>query len=249
MYNKIFTKILDSSIWLEPTPTRIVWLTMLAAMDEDGFCQFASVPNLAHRAILSLPETTEAVCVLESPDENSSDPDNEGRRIEKVPGGWMVLNAIKYREMVTRSVIQEQTRRRVAAHRERKKSNAPVTPRNAKTTKCNAPVTQSDTDTDTGAEGRSGARSAPRPRFAPPTLEEWRAEGQKLQPWTPDDMDSAWDHYNGNGWKTKSGPVRDWRSAQRNCWRRWKKDSANSETGQPNDSRFGQIENKWNSHQ
>lgn len=147
MYNKIFTKILDSSIWMEPTPTRIVWLTMLAAMDEDGFVQFASIPNLAHRAILPIPETTEAVKTLESPDINSSDPDNEGRRIEKVPGGWIVLNAKKYRELVTRVVVKEQTRLRVAAHREKKKScNANVTPRNESVTPSD---TESKADSDT----------------------------------------------------------------------------------------------------
>ena len=45
MYNKLFTKILDSSIWLESDGTRIVWMTLLAAMDQDGFAQFASVPK------------------------------------------------------------------------------------------------------------------------------------------------------------------------------------------------------------
>ena len=54
MYNKLFTKILDSSIWLEPSGTRIIWLTMIAAMDENGFVQFASVANLAHRARIEL---------------------------------------------------------------------------------------------------------------------------------------------------------------------------------------------------
>jgi len=159
IYNKIFTKILDSSIWLEPTPTRIIWLTMLAAMDEDGFVQFASVANLAHRAILPLEEAATAVTVLESPDLNSSDPDNEGRRIEKVPGGWIVLNASKYREMVTRVVIKEQTRKRVAAHREKSKCNATVT-------LSNESVTPSDTASVAKADSETGtkAKKSPSPQ-------------------------------------------------------------------------------------
>src|SRR5271156_6601045 len=100
MYNKIFTKILDSSIWLEPDATRIVWITMIAAMDETGFCQFASAGNVAQRAVVSREAAEEAINSLESPDKNSFDPDNEGRRIEKVPGGWIVLNAEKYRAIV-----------------------------------------------------------------------------------------------------------------------------------------------------
>lgn len=157
MYNKIFTKILDSSIWLEPTPTRLLWMTLIAAMDEDGYAAFASIGNLAHRARLTMEETTEAVKCLEAPDKESSDPDNEGRRIERVPGGWMILNAKKYRELVTRTVIKEQNRIRVARHREKKR---PVTKRNAKVTRGNESVMQSDTATHTATDSKEGEHSA-----------------------------------------------------------------------------------------
>lgn len=126
MYNKIFTKILDSSIWLEPDATRIVWLTCIAAMDEDGFCAFAAPANLAHRANVTLDGCLCALVRLEGPDVNSSDPAHEGRRLERVPGGWLVLNAEKYREMVTRLVARESNRLRVKRHREKQLiSNAP----------------------------------------------------------------------------------------------------------------------------
>lgn len=127
MYNQLFTKILDSSIWLEPTTTRLVWVTLLAAMDEDGFCEFASAGNLAHRARVDVTECNAALLCLESPDENSSDPENDGRRIERVPGGWMVLNARKYKGLTTRDKSKEQTRLRVKRFRERKAGNADVT--------------------------------------------------------------------------------------------------------------------------
>ena len=117
MYNKIFSKILDSSIWLEPDATRLVWITCLAAMDEDGFCAFASPANLARRANVKLPACVAALATLEGPDENSSDPDNEGRRLERVPGGWMVLNAEKYKEIVTREIAKQSNRERVSRFR------------------------------------------------------------------------------------------------------------------------------------
>ena len=97
VYNKIFTKILDSSIWLETNPTRIVWMTLIASMDESGFCQYSAMGNLAGRARVTLEEAAEAIRVLEAPDKESGDPAHEGRRLERVPGGWMVLNAEKYR--------------------------------------------------------------------------------------------------------------------------------------------------------
>src|SRR3990167_2613671 len=99
MYTKLFASILDSSIWLEALATRIVWLTLLAAKDSDGFARFASIENLARRAIVSVAEAEAAIAKLESPDPRSSNPEHEGRRVERVPGGWLILNAALYDAM------------------------------------------------------------------------------------------------------------------------------------------------------
>jgi len=152
MYNKLFGKILDSSVWLEPTPTRIVWITLIAAMDENGFCSFAAVGNVAGRARVTVEEARTALQHLENPDLESSDPDNEGRRIERVAGGWVVLNATKYREIVSRANAQEKTNERVKRFRESKKTcNALVTPEqrtvNASATPSEA-YTEAYTDTE-----------------------------------------------------------------------------------------------------
>lgn len=120
MYNKLFTRILDSSIWLEPITTRIVWITLLAAMDEDGYAHFSAIENLAARARVTVTECQEAVTALLSPDPNSADPDFEGRRIERVPGGFMILNALKYRNNFNNATRREQTRLRVQKHRAKK---------------------------------------------------------------------------------------------------------------------------------
>lgn len=182
MYNKLFTKILDSSIWLEPTATRIVWLTLIAGMDEDGFVALASVANLAHRARVSVEEASEAVGILESPDENSSDPEHEGRRIERTTGGWIVLNGPKYRDLVTRTVQREQTRARVAKHRAKKSCNAEVTDEKRVS---NDTVTQSEAVTET--ETPSPAASAT------PSLEAfeefWKAYPKKK---AKGDAEKAW---------------------------------------------------------
>ena len=107
-------------------------------------------------------EAESAIACLENPDANSSDPDNEGRRIERVPGGWLVLNAEKHRAMVTRAVIQEQTRLRVQRHREglKRKRNARVT----RSQKANASVTPSETGSETGSESTVAAPKEPDPR-------------------------------------------------------------------------------------
>ena len=156
MYNKLFTKILDSSIWLAPDPHRLVWITLIAAMDEDGNAMFACVENLAARARVSVKQAEAAVAAFESPDPKSGDPDNEGRRIERFPGGWKVLNAYKYRALVTRHIVREQTRARVERYRAKKA----VTQSNADVTQANASVTTSEAYTDTETPKKEQARKA-----------------------------------------------------------------------------------------
>jgi hypothetical protein len=179
MYNKIFTKILDSSVWLEPTSTRIVWITFIAAMDETGFCPFAAVGNVATRARVSEDEARAAISVLEGPDPESSDQDNEGRRIERVPGGWLVLNAPKYRALVTRVNIQDKTRERVRKFRDKKrKSNGHVTVGNDS-------VTTSETESYTETETKD-KNLLPEPVFRlPATAGKFYAVTQsQVQRWT-----------------------------------------------------------------
>ena len=48
-YAKLFSSITESTVWCEPMPTRIVWITMLAMSDRNG-CVCATVPGLANRA-------------------------------------------------------------------------------------------------------------------------------------------------------------------------------------------------------
>jgi hypothetical protein len=124
MYNKLFTKILDSSIWLAPDPHRLVWITLIAAMDQNGYAQFACAENLASRARVSIDDTRAAITAFESPDPYAPEQEFQGRRIERIEGGWFVLNADKYRNIVTRAVANEQSRLRMQRHRAKQKPNA-----------------------------------------------------------------------------------------------------------------------------
>lgn len=120
MFNKLFTKILDSSIWLEPNSTRIVWITLLASMDQNGYAHFSSVRNLASRARVTDQEAESAVECFLKPDPDSGDPEFQGRRVERVPGGFVILNATKYRAIMNQEIQREKTRQRVANYRARK---------------------------------------------------------------------------------------------------------------------------------
>jgi hypothetical protein len=144
MYNKIFTKILDSSIWLENQPTRIVWITFIACMDQDGVVALSSVGNVANRARVSVEEAEAAIKCLESPDIYNPDQDQEGRRIERIPGvGWIVLNSKKYRDIVKAETARLQTRERTREWRAKNKSEDG----DADVTVCDENVTLSEAET------------------------------------------------------------------------------------------------------
>lgn len=141
MYAKLFQDILNSSLWEEDSDTRIVWITLLAMADKDGMVR-ATARAVARQAIIEPGITDRALEKFQRPDPLSRNPDNEGRRIERVPGGYLILNFAAYAKLASRADQREKTRERVERHRERKKErcNAPVTP-------CNG-VTPVDVDVD-----------------------------------------------------------------------------------------------------
>lgn len=146
---------------------------MIAAMDEDGFCEFATISNLARRAIVTLEEAQAAVSILESPETDTAREDDDGRRIERVPGGWIVLNAIRHRETVTREEQKRLNRERQAKYRKNHKiapEGGHVTQKSLYIGENNAPVTQSEAEAYTdknkdlpGAAEKRPARAAPEP--------------------------------------------------------------------------------------
>jgi len=63
---------------------------------------------------------------------------------------------------------------------------------------------------------RKGVGSAPPSRFTPPTEEEWTAYCVETWPeWHPISAGNSFAHYQGSGWKTKAGPVKDWKATAR----------------------------------
>lgn len=115
MYAKIFGSILDSSVWEEAASTRIVWITMLVMADENGFVKGVEA-GLANRARVSRVDCRQALEILTAPDIESQDQDFGGRRIEKVEGGWLVLNYRKYRELRTREQQKKAERQKRWRH-------------------------------------------------------------------------------------------------------------------------------------
>lgn len=120
-YTKLFSSILDSSIWTESKETRLVWITMLAMADREGRVD-AAVPGLADRAKVSLPECIAALKLLSEPDQWSRSSENEGRRIQAVDGGWIILNHGKYRAKLSLEERRAYLAKKQAEYRAKKKS-------------------------------------------------------------------------------------------------------------------------------
>lgn len=117
-FTLLWSKILDSSIWMESKETRIVWITMLAMKDKDGRVKAAKAA-LAHRARVTIQECEQALAILMAPDPQSMTPDHDGRRIQEESGGWLILNHDLYR--FSTEAKREFWRDQKAKQREKKK--------------------------------------------------------------------------------------------------------------------------------
>lgn len=95
-YTKLFNSILMSSIWDEPTETRLVWITLLALADQNGHVD-GTVRSLARVARVPEEATQRALETFASPDPFDRSGVAEGRRLEAVQGGWSLINHAAYR--------------------------------------------------------------------------------------------------------------------------------------------------------
>jgi hypothetical protein len=115
-YTKLFSSILASTVWREDADTRLVWITLLAMADKHGVAE-GSVPGLADFARVPVENTRRALAKLAAPDPDSRSQEHEGRRIQSVDGGWLLLNHAKYRERLNLDERREYKRLKEAQYR------------------------------------------------------------------------------------------------------------------------------------
>jgi hypothetical protein len=222
-YTKLFNSIVTSTIWTEDDKTRITWITMLAISDQNGEVQ-ASIPGLARVAGISIEATETALNKFLSPDSYSRTPDDEGRRIEKIEGGWALLNHAKYRAMASKEDAKLCNAKRQARKREKDARNASVTPSSdchALVTHSNASVTQSRDIAEAEAEAEADTKKTfihktnnKRKKFIKPTIDELRTFCKDIghQELDGDVMFYMWES---NGWKNSTQPVVSWQAGIR----------------------------------
>lgn len=150
MFTKLFSSITTSSIWNEDNNTRIVWITMLAMANKEGYIS-ASVGGLAHEARVDREDCEKALEVLKSPDKDSRSKEFDGRRIEVIDGGFQLLNHAKYRAMRSEEERKEYMRTYMIEYRRTKNVNINVN----KVSECKPPLAKAEADTEAEAEAEA----------------------------------------------------------------------------------------------
>jgi hypothetical protein len=154
-FTKLFSCILDSTIWQEPPQTKILWITMLAMSDRNGEVH-ASVPGLAKRAGITLEECERGIACLMAPDAYSRTKDHDGRRVGTIDGGWALLNHAKYRALLSAEERREYNRQKQAEFRAKHKASANV----------NDSQSPSAMSAHTESEGEAYKKNTPNPAEA-----------------------------------------------------------------------------------
>lgn len=119
-WTPLWSSIVNSSVWCESKDVKILWITMLAMKDRNGFVA-AAIPGIARAAGLTLAECQKALAVLEAPDKLSSSQEYDGRRIRKVERGWLILNHFPYRDLINKEYRKDYNRIKQQEYRARVK--------------------------------------------------------------------------------------------------------------------------------
>ncbi len=202
-YSKLHASLVNSSLWCEPDKVRILFITMLAIADRDG-CIYGSRSGVFRQAnITHDPDGDDPFEILLSPDPDSSDllrnPDNEGRRIEEIPGGFRLLNYAYYRGLRNDDDRREQNR--VAQERYRKTHSATVSqrkPRSAK--KSQGQTIPSASASDSSSVSKKKA-----------STEEEVVQYCSSIGLTEEDGKWFWEKCEGCGWKNAGKSIEDWK--------------------------------------
>jgi hypothetical protein len=159
-WSKLYSSIVHSSLWTEPDHIRILFITLVAIADREGYV-FGSRNGLIRLANLDPDECAKAdpFQALMDPDKDSSDllrnPENEGRRIEAVAGGFRILNFPYYRGLRHEDDRRDTNREAQRRHRERVSQGQPQSakvshsqPRSA-TISHSQPISEAEAEEDT----------------------------------------------------------------------------------------------------
>ncbi len=167
-YSKLHSSIIGSSLWAQPDSIRILFITLLAMCDRDG-CVYGSRPGICRIACIDPDQNEAAFDALLSPDPDSCDkmraPENKGRRIEEIPGGFRLLNFEYYRGLRNDDDRREQNRIAQARFKTRQKGGNQGNPESATVSHGKPPKAYTETETEAEQKKKQGKPAASKPDF------------------------------------------------------------------------------------
>jgi hypothetical protein len=119
-YTKLDSGIVYSTVWMQSHDTLRAWIALLVLADATGLVR-SSVPALAHLCFIKPDRMREIIQSFEDPDPDSRIQDYEGRKIQAIEGGWLILNYLRYRNLCQRKPGSHAERQ--AKYRGRKKGD------------------------------------------------------------------------------------------------------------------------------
>lgn len=165
-YTPIFKRTLQSRIWSLSPSTRCVWMWMKLQADPEGYVN-ADLAGVAAGANVELEDARRAIEGFLAPDPDA-DPDDpyEGRVLERVRGGWLILDHESDRELAKVEAHNARNARYARARRARERQER----EQAKVANDVAPTVE---PTDSYAEAPVCApKPKPKPTTKPKTGEE-----------------------------------------------------------------------------
>jgi len=109
-FTKLDSNLIQSSIMMESPEVFKIWITLLAACEEDGVAKVSPV-FLSSVCRLHIDDVQKALKKLMEPDQYSRSTEDKGKRIRRVNGGFFIVNYQKYRSY-TYSRSKEATKKR-----------------------------------------------------------------------------------------------------------------------------------------
>jgi len=212
-FTKLFNSIITSSIWSEDDKVRLMWITMLASTDANGYVT-GSIPGMAAIARMSLQEAEQSIAALCSPDPYSRSKELEGRRLIEADGGWLIVNYGKYRQRRDPEKRREQNREAKRRQREKKSGCQ------QDVSQCQPKSAQAEAEAEAEAEAIKKERS--QRKFSPPTSKEVEEYARSIEFLI--DGEKFVSHYAANGWMRGKTKMRDWRAAVR-YWKTTEKEN------------------------
>ncbi len=224
-FTKLFSSITESTVWMETSNIRIVWITMLAMADRKGRV-WASVPGLANRSRVPVDDCRKAIETFLAPDADSRTKDNEGRRIEEIDGGWRLLNHEKYRAVRDDEAAKE-SKRNYINERRRKEREANKLASSGNGVEKSSTVEQGRNPLSVSASDSALSKDRKQTGVIPTAEQVTEYSASIGYPMNG----QAWcDIYAQKGWMVGKNKMKDWQAAVRN-WKthQWKVGPEDSE--------------------